>query len=207
MLWLVFGESDIHAEPASDLAQNVAEQSVQEATIAKVEADLKKFGAGPAVNPGQLSDDDEKNLAKNYDLLKAYLMLTDEFKGKAEPSHLVNTLGDYWSADSNIPADLKLTARAQLEFWAKQVDRDGADGDFKFPRVPPDAKIVARFGKSCGHFPAWQRYYRGRVSAISNRSTIAYGLTTVSAMLARDGATLSLLEGTYTIPAPYATRL
>ena len=49
-------------------------------------------------------------------------------------------LKDYWIADSNTPPDMKLTAQQQLEFWAKQVDRN--DADFQFPRIDLDGKLV-----------------------------------------------------------------
>jgi len=180
---------------------NVVEQRFKKPMIAKVEADLQKFASGPAVNPGQLSDTDEQNLAKNYDLLKAYLMLTNEFKAKAEPSHLANTLKSYWVSESKVPDNLNLTAVAQLDFWAKQVDRDS--DDFKFPRVQPNAKLVTDVREKLRAFPAWQRYYRGRVSAISKQIDDTVGLTTANAILARNGADTSLLDGTYAVPSAF----
>src|SRR5262249_37573991 len=74
----LYSGNRIYTQNLLPIYMNVVEQRFKKPMVAKVEADLKKFAAGPAVNPGQLSDDDEKNLAKNYDLLKAYLMLTDE---------------------------------------------------------------------------------------------------------------------------------
>ena len=171
-------------------------------TIKRVEAELRKFAASqPVANPNNLSDKEEETLGKNYDLLKAYLMLSGQYKDKAEATHIANTLKDYWVSESKIPDDQKLIAQQQLEFWAKQVDREGED--YSFPRIPLDAKLVDDSRKKLQAFPAVYRYYKRKVTEISKEIDDKVGKTTVDAMLARGGADAGYLEGTYSVPSAY----
>ena len=167
----------------------MVEQRFKAPTIKRVEAELRKFVASqPVANPNNLTDKEEENLGKNYDLLKAYLMLSGDYKNKAEASHIANTLKDYWISESKIPADLNLIAEQQLEFWAKQVDRD--DEEYRFPRINPDAKLVADARAKLQAFPAVYRYYKRKVTEISKEVDDKVGKTTVEAILARGGARL-----------------
>jgi len=59
----LYSGNRIYTQNLLPIYMNVVEQRFKKPMVAKVEADLRKFAAGPAVNPGQLSDDDEKNLA------------------------------------------------------------------------------------------------------------------------------------------------
>jgi type VI secretion system protein ImpL len=171
-------------------------------TIKRVEAELRKFAASQSVaNPNNLSDKEEENLGKNYDLLKAYLMLSGQYKDKAEASHIANTLKDYWVSESKIPDDLKPVAQQQLEFWAKQVDRD--DDDYRFPRINPDAKLVSDARAKLQAFPAVYRYYKRKVTEISKEIDDKVGKTTVDAILARGGADAGYIAGTYSVPSAY----
>jgi type VI secretion system protein ImpL len=179
----------------------VIEQRFKKPMITRVEADLKKFAAGPAVNPGKLSDADEQTLGKNYDLLKAYLMLSGGFKDKAESTHLVSTLKPYWISESKIPEDMGLTAQQQLEFWAKQVDRD--DSDYRFPRINPDGKLVDDVRKKLQAYPAWQRYYKRKVTEVSKEIDDTVGTTSVTGILTRSGGDTGLMDGTYSVPSAY----
>jgi len=178
---------------------SVIEQRFKKPTVARVEAELRKFASNPAaVNPGKLTDKDEETLGRYYDLLKAYLMLSGQYKDKAESSHLINTLKDYWVQEAKLPADLNLVAEAQLEFWAKQVDRD------EFYRIPLDQKLVADVRTKLQAFPAPNRYYKRKVTEISKQVDEKVGKTTVEGILARGGADdPSLLEGTYQVPGAY----
>jgi type VI secretion system protein ImpL len=198
----LYSGNRIYKQQLLKIYMTVIEQRFKKPTIQKVEADLRKFAASqPVANPGLLTEKEEQNLGKNYDLLKAYLMLTGEYKLKAEPTHLANTLKDYWISESKIPPDMNLTALAQLDFWAKQVDRD--DDDFRFPRISPDPKLVTDVREKLKLFPAWQRYYRRKVSEISKQVDDKDGLTTAAAILTKNGADSSLLEGSYAVPSAY----
>ena len=180
----------------------MVEQRFKAPTIKRVEAELRKFVASqPVANPNNLTDKEEENLGKNYDLLKAYLMLSGQYKDKAEASHIANTLKDYWISESKVPADLNLVAEQQLEFWAKQVDRD--DDEYRFPRINTDAKLVADARAKLQAFPAVYRYYKRKVTEISKEIDDKVGKTTVDAILARAGADSGYLEGTYSVPSAY----
>jgi len=178
---------------------SVIEQRFKKPTVARVEAELKKFVASqPVANPGRLTDKEEENLGKNYDLLKAYLMLSGQFRDKAEATHLANTLREYWVSEAKIPADLNLVAEQQLDFWAKQVDRD------EFPRISPDPKLVADARNKLQAFPAANRYYKQKVTEISKQIEDNVGKMSVEGILTRGGADdPGLLEGTYVVPGAF----
>ncbi len=181
---------------------SVVENRFKTATIKKVEGELRKFAnSNPVVNPGKLTEQEEQVLGKNYDLLKAYLMLTGQFKDKADPTHLSTVLKDYWTTESKIPADQKLVAFAQLDFWAKQVDRD--DADYTFPRIQPDGKLVDDTRKKLQDFPAVYRYYKRKVTEISKIVDDKVGPMTAEAILTRNYSDTSLMEGTYTIQGAF----
>lgn len=186
---------------------SVIEQRFKVPTVRRVEAELRKFVASqPVANPGHLTDKEEENLGRNYDLLKAYLMLSGQYKDKAEATHIVNTLKDYWVSESKIPADMNLVAQQQLEFWAKQVDRD--DSEYRFPRINPEsnpetATLVADARKKLQAFPAVYRYYKRKVTEISKEIDDKIGKTTSDAILARAAADPTYIEGTYSVPSAF----
>jgi len=181
----------------------VIEHRYKTPVIDRVEADLKKFASSnPVANASNLTEVEEQNLTKYYDLLSVYLMLTDQYKTKADPTTIANVLKDYWVSDSKIPPDLKLVAGQQLDFWAKQVDRE--DADYKFPRIRADAKIVEDARKKLQAFPLVYRYYRRIVTETSKNVEETQGKMTLEGILTRNGAdTTSLMEGTYTIPGAF----
>lgn len=181
----------------------VIEHRYKTPVIDRVEADLKKFASSnPVANASNLTEAEEQNLTKYYDLLSVYLMLTDKYKTKADPTTIANVLKDYWVSDSKIPPDLKLVAGQQLDFWAKQVDRE--DADYKFPRIVADAKIVEDARKKLQAFPLVYRYYRRIVTETSKTVEETQGKMTLEGILTRNGAdTTSLMEGTYTVPGAF----
>lgn len=192
----------IYKEKLLPIYMSVVEQRFKKPTVARVEAELKKFAASaPVANSAQLTEAEEQNLGKHYDLLKAYLMLTGEFKEKSEPGHLSNTLKDYWTTEAKLPPDLNLVAQQQLDFWAKQVDRD--DAEYRFPRISPDGKLIADTRKKLQAFPAVYRYYKRKVTEISKQIDDTVGPTSTEAILTRNGADTSFLEGNYVIPSAY----
>ncbi len=180
----------------------VVENRYKTATIKKVEADLKKFAASnPVANPSKLTDPEEQLLSDNYDLLKAYLMLTGKYKDKADPAFLSTVLAKYWTTESKIPSDQKLVAKQQLDFWAKQVDRD--DADYSFPRIVADENLVADTRKKLKDFPALNRYYKRKVSEISKIVDEKVGVMTAGSILSRNGSDAGLMSGDYQVPGAY----
>ena len=198
----LYSGNAIYTQSLLPIYMPVIEQRFKKPTVARIEAELRKFVASqPVANPNKLSDKEEESLGRNYDLLKAYLMLSGQYKDKAEPSHLTTTLKDYWVSESKIPTDLNLVAQQQLEFWAKQVDRD--DDEYRFPRINPDAKLVDDARKKLQAFPAVYRYYKRKVTEISREVDDKVGKTTVDAILSRNGADSGFLEGSYTVPSAF----
>lgn len=192
----------VYLENLLPIYMSVVEQRFKAPTVRRVEAELKKFAASaPVANPSKLTDAEEQTLGRYYDLLKAYLMLTGDFKDKAEASHLVNTLKDYWTAEAKLPPDMNLTAQQQLEFWAKQVNRDTPE--FRFPRISPDGKMIADVRKKLQAFPPKYRYLARKVTEISKQVDEKIGPTTAVAILTRNGADTSFLEGNAAIPSAY----
>jgi type VI secretion system protein ImpL len=181
---------------------NAVERRFKDPMRKKVEEDLRAFAASPSVaNPAALTEDEEKNLGKYYDLLKAYLMLSGDFKDKANPSDISNALKDYWIKESKVPENLHETAQYQLDFWAKQVDRDEAT--VKFPRIQIDNNLITNVRKKLQAFPARFRYYKGKVTEISKQVDEKFGTTTAEGILARNNADSTFIEGNYPIPGAY----
>ena len=149
----------------------------------------------------KLTDADEKLLEKNLNLLKAYLMLSGKYKANAQAGHVSNMLKDYWVSESKTPADMKYIAEQQLEFWAKQIDRD--DDDVQFPRIELDEKLVAAARDKLQAFPAPYRYLSRKVTEVSKEIDDKVGTTTVDQLLAKAGADSSFMTGTDTLfPRP-----
>lgn len=199
----LYSGNRVYKQHLLPIYMGVIEHRYKGATVAKMEEDLRKFAASqPVANPNQLSATEEDTLGKNYDLLKAYLMLTGKYKEKAEASHLTNTLKDYWTTESKVPDDLKLTAQQQLEFWAKQVDRD--DDEYRFPRISPNENLITAARTKLQAFPAWQRYYKRKVTEISKEIDEKVGPMTAEAILTRNGADPpGLIEGTARVGGVY----
>jgi len=198
----LYSGSSVYEQSLLPLYYSVIEQRYKDPALKRVEADLRKFADGAAVvNPSQLTEKEEQNLGKHYDLLKAYLMLSGQYQEKAEATHIATTLKDYWTADSKVPADMKLIAQQQLEFWAKQVDRTPDEGNF--PRIPLNAKLVEDTRKKLQAFPAVYRYYSRKITEISKEVDEKVGPTTVDSILARNGGDNSLMEGRYPVPSAF----
>lgn len=198
----LYSGNRVYKQHLLKIYMSVIENRYKTATVKKVEGDLRKFAdSSPVVNPVKLTDEEETLLGKNYDLLKAYLMLTGLYKNNADPIHIATALKDHWSTESKIPPDLKLVAQQQLEFWAKQVDRD--DDDYRFPRIMQDGKLVDDARAKLKAFPAVYRYYKRKVTEISKIVDNEQGLSSVEGILSRNGASSPYLTGNYTVPGVY----
>lgn len=175
------------------------------ATVAAIEEDLKKFVSSPPVkNASQLSPEEEDFLGKNYDLLKVYLMLTEQYREKSNETEIINTLKDYWFKASKLPESQKDLAENQLKFYARQVDR--MEGPGRFPRLPLDSnaqKLVAEVRARLNVFPAWQRYYRRKATEISNEVEANSGKMSAEEILQRKGGDAEFMQGSYVVPGAY----
>lgn len=194
-VWMRFGlysGSRLYHEKLLPTYFNAVEQRFKRPTVARIEGDLRKFSSSQvAANAAQLTTAEEDNLGKHYDLLKAYLMLSGDYKDKAEPTFLVATLGDFWKTESKIPPGSETAALQQLEFYSKQIDRD------EFPRIKLDNNLVDATRKKLQAFPAVFRYYKRVTTEISKKVEPV----TAESLLA--GRSAGVMEGTYTVPGVY----
>ena len=180
----------------------VIEKRFKDPAVKKLTADLRKFAdSQPVANSSKLTEAEEKLLEKNLNMLKAYLMLSGEYKANAQASHVANTLREYWLSESKTPSDMKGVAELQLEFWAKQIDRD--DADVRFPRISLDPKLVADARNKLQAFPAPYRYLSRKVSEVSKEIDDKIGTTTVEQLLTRNGSDTSFMSGSYAVPSAY----
>lgn len=180
---------------------NAVEQRFKKPTVKKLEDDLRKFAAAPAVNMTQLDQKGqakaEEELGKNYDLLKAYLMLSGDYRDKAEATSISTTLANYWKTESKIPNGSDLVAQQQLEFYAKQVDRE------EFPRIKLDANLVDSVRKKLQAFPPVFRYYKRKVTEISKEVDSKVGAKTAETVLSANNGDTSFIEGGYQVPGAF----
>jgi type VI secretion system protein ImpL len=166
------------------------EQRYKKPVVKRLEEDLQKFAANTnALNAANLTEDQEKELGKNYDLLKAYLMLSGDYKDRAEPIFLAAQLEDYWKKSS--PPELENLSLQQLTFYISQVDRD------EFPRIQLNKNLVDAARKRLTAYPAVFRYYK-RV-----RTEIDKKLDAVSVESILAGQSAGVLEGSAKVPGSF----
>ncbi|MCW5959879.1 MAG: type VI secretion system membrane subunit TssM [Pyrinomonadaceae bacterium] len=177
---------------------NVIEQRYKVPTIKKVEEDLQKFAKSePVSNPKDITEKETENLNKYYDLLRAYLMLSEEHKDKANAAQIASALKDYWFASSKLPANTKEEADKQLVFWASQVDRE------RFPRISLNKDLVTQAQAKLKAFPAPNRFYKQKVAEISEKLDKDIGKITVKDILNRNSADAVYLSGEYVVPSAF----
>lgn len=178
----------------------VVEQRFKDPAVKRLEAELAKFASGkPVANPSKLTPDEEKLLEKNLNMLKAYLMLSGKYKEHAQAAQVANVLREFWVSESKTPSDLKSVAEQQLDFWAKQINRD----DVGFPRIVLNEKLVTDVRIKLKDFPAEYRYLSRKVSEISKQVDDSVGQMNVDGILTRNGADSRFMTGTYTVQGAY----
>ncbi|MEW6209051.1 MAG: ImcF-related family protein, partial [Acidobacteriota bacterium] len=119
-------------------------------TVAALEHDLRAAATDTT---------SEVDLGRHYDLLKAYLMLSNP--DKAESTFLANQLSDYWKKAS--PSDMELVSEEQLKFYARQANRDDA------PAYKPDDRIVSESRRRLVAYPAVNRFFKQITSEIDTK--------------------------------------
>lgn len=204
--WGLYSGDRLYREKLLPIYFNAVERRFKTPTVNKIKQDLQKFAASnPVANPAKLTPDEEKNLGENYDLLKAYLMLTGEYKERANEAEITNVLKKYWAKESKTPTGLEGVSEDILIFWAKQIDRQEAP-PVGFPRIPfdEDARtLVTSVRKKLQVFPATNRYYKLKVTEISKTIDENVGAVSVTGILARNNANTNFVEGKYQIPGAY----
>lgn len=190
----LYSGDKIYREKLLPIYFNAVEQRFKDPVVRKLEDDLKKFTATQlSGNP----DQQETVLGTNYDLLKAYLMLSAEHKQRAESTALITAIKDHWLTESKLPPDMTETARAQLDFYARQVDRE------QFPPIRVDAKLVNDARQKLRNYPAVNRYYKRKITEISKTVEDVSGVITAERILATNSGDTRFIEGTYTVPGVY----
>lgn len=196
----LYSGTKIYKENLLPVYLSVVEQRFKDPAVKKLEADLAKFAASkPVANPSKLTDDEEKLLEKNLNLLKAYMMLSGDYKAEAQSGHVATMLKEYWLSESKTPSDMKSVAELQLDFWAKQIDRE----DVGFPRIQLNAKLVADARNKLKDFPAEYRYLSRKITEISRLVEDKAGPKNIERILTDYGSDPSALTGTYTVPGAY----
>ncbi|HNQ15347.1 MAG TPA: type VI secretion protein IcmF/TssM N-terminal domain-containing protein, partial [Pyrinomonadaceae bacterium] len=191
----------IYTERLLPIYYTAVSRRFMDPTRRRMEEEMKKFVASPPIKDSkQLSPEEETFLGANYDLLKVYLMLTDEYRDKANETDVYNTLNTYWFASSKLPESLETDAEKQLKFYARQVDR--TEGVDRFPRYQANGNLVTEVRNKLKAFPAEQRYYRRKVTEIS-KEIDAKKIMSVDAILQREGGVTGIVTGDYTVPGAY----
>lgn len=194
----LYSGNKVYLENLLPLYMGVVEQRFKAPAVAKLEADLDKFAKSkPVANPSKLTEDEEKNLEKHLNLLKAYLMLSGKYKDHVEPSHVAKMLKDYWLSESKTPVSMRGVAEQQLDFWSKQIDRE------QFPSIQLKEDLVAATRSKLKDFPAEYRYLSRKVSEISKEVDDTIGPMTVDGILTRNYSDSSLMTGTFQVQGAY----
>ncbi len=202
--WGLYSGTRLYREKLLSIYFNAIEQRYRKPVMRKLEADLSKFGASnPVANTAKPTPEEEDNLGRHYDKLKAYLMLTGQFKEQAEATFLVDTLKDYWKTESKVPETRLQVAEEQLKFYAKQADRlpEFVGDPSAFPRINLDDAntklLVENVRKKLQAFPARARYLKRVVTDISKK------IEPISATEILGGSSQGVIEGNYAVPGAY----
>jgi type VI secretion system protein ImpL len=141
---------------------DAVEQRFKKPMLAQLTADLQKFSQSTAIS-GIPNEEQEKELERNYKLLKAYLMLTGNHKGKAESGFLNEQLKPYWKEFSKNAPSLEALSEHQLAFFASQVDRP------EFEAIKLDESLVTATRQRLKALPAWVKQYNNIISDVNKK--------------------------------------
>ncbi len=161
-------------------------------TVAAIEKDLQAFISAAAPTVAVAASDEQSSsaedvLGKHYDLLKAYLMLSDP--EKVEPTFLASQLEEYWKRSS--PPDMEIVSLQQLEFYSRQA------GDEDAPQAPRNDKLVSEVRRKLTAYPPVNRFYKRVITEI-NTKTPAVSIDSIL-----EGRGRGVLVGTYTVPGSF----
>ncbi len=196
----LYSGNRLYKEKLLNIYYNAVEQRFKQPALKKLESDLAAFSSDQNTSgSGDLDEKQEDLLGKKYDELKVYLMWSEEFKDRAEPTSFSDTLETIWFAESKLPPEFSETAKAQLDFYFKQVDRqkEYERDTSRFPRIALNQEIVRQARVKLKSFPAYLRYLKRVTTEVSKEVDAA----TVDTILA--GRSQDTLEGKHTIPGAY----
>ncbi|MEK7722992.1 MAG: type VI secretion system membrane subunit TssM, partial [Acidobacteriota bacterium] len=194
----------IYREKLLPIYYNAIEQRFKKPVLKKLEDELRSFSTSQATQ-------DENTLEKNYNYLKAYLMLSGQYAKQSEATFLSTKLVDLWKSEGKVPGGYEIIAEQQLEFYAKQVDRfdervmtnSSYAQPSDFPRINLDETntkgLVEATRKKLQAYPAIFRYYNRVITKINQeRKTEA-----ISAEKILAGRSEGILSSSYPVPAAY----
>ncbi len=190
----------IYRERLLNIYYSAIQRRFRNPTITKLQTELQTFASSKdSVDASNLTPEQEKILGKNYSLLEAYLMLSEEHKKRAVPSILSSTLEEYWISESKLPPGNEVMAKEQLNFYFTQITREpDYNGDpSAFPRITPDSTIVKNTRDKLKNYPAYLRYLRRIITGVSKR----VDEVTVETLL--DGRGQGVLSGTHKISGAF----
>ena len=183
------------AEPLRIIYFDAVEERFKKPTVAALETDLRNFVAGTPSATIRNSDTsgtaaaptEEEILGRHYDLLKAYLMLSDA--SRVEPTFLASTIADYWKRTA--PPDTEILSLQELDFYARQLVRDDA------PHIRVDDRLVSDARRKLTAYPAVNRFYKRLVTETNAKSS------PVSIDSVLEGRGRGVIDGSYTVPGSY----
>ena len=200
----LYSGDTIYKERLLNIYYTAIEQRFQQPTLRRLERELKQFGSATiSGSSSNLTTKQEDELGKRYAYLEAYLMWSGvkdaEGRYRAEPTILAKTLEPFWISESKVPPDMKEMAKAQLNFYFKQIDRDKAyeNDSSGFPRISVKKEIVDGARAKLKAFPPYLRYLKRSVSEVSKEVEPV----SVQSILAGDSG--GTIKGTHTIPGAY----
>jgi type VI secretion system protein ImpL len=199
-IWMRFGlysGNSMREKLFRDIYASAVEQRFKKPVIAKLEQDLQKFAANNGTETTE-------NLEKYFNSLSAYLMLSDGQTKKGESyrkftqgDFVAKALLDYWKTEPKLPAGYEEVAKQNLDFYAKQIDRD------EFPRIKVDQNLVNLSRKKLQAYPAYLRYYHKEVNRISKTVEQSFGSSTVASILTAKSGNSDFIEGNYQVPSAF----
>jgi type VI secretion system protein ImpL len=177
---------------------DAVEERFKKPTVAALENDLRTFAAGQpsatittpdnqARTDQAAASSQEDVLGRHYDLLKAYLMLSDA--KRVEPTFLASALADYWKRTA--PPDTEILSLQDLDFYARQLVRDDA------PHIRVDDKLITDVRRKLTAYPPVNRFYKRIVTEI-NKKTTPVNLDTIL-----EGRGRGVMVGTSTVSGSY----
>lgn len=199
----LYSGNRIYHEKLLPIYYNVIEQRYKKPIVKKLESDLRAFSAN-ANNQTAPNQQEIDVLDKNFDLFRAYLMLSKEqvnpnlpdlgtYRSHAESTILSVVLKPYMLSESKIPEAKVETASQQLEFYFQQIKRD------EFPSIKLDASLVEATRKKLQAYPAWAQYYKRVTTDISNKVQPI----NADSILAGKGGNRGVLTSSYTVQGAY----
>ncbi|PWT95642.1 MAG: type VI secretion system membrane subunit TssM [Blastocatellia bacterium] len=194
----LYGGNDLKPN-LTNIFNEAVEQRFRKPTIGYLENDLRNFVAdrpSAVVTPTSSTSDQPQAptqddiLGRHYDLLKAYLMLSQP--SRVEPTFLSSMLADYWKKTA--PLDSENSSIPILEFYTRELVREDA------PAIRLDDKLVSDVRQKLKAYPPVKRFYKRIVTEINAKTTSS--AVSLDSIL-QEGGGGGVLVSTYTVPGSF----